>query len=101
MMLRMPRIVSDDAPILQLAAVGDLESIQSLISSGLASPADVGHSYGLTALHVRLAIWLGEDVSVRRFTNRYQIAFANKDIQICRFLMQQGADAYYETTLRR
>ncbi|WKT54221.1 hypothetical protein QSH57_004805 [Fusarium oxysporum f. sp. vasinfectum] len=29
------------------------------------------------------------------------IAFVNKDIQICRFLMQQGADAYYETTLRR
>ncbi|KAF9776353.1 hypothetical protein IL306_005491 [Fusarium sp. DS 682] len=101
MMLRMPRLVSDDAPILQLAAAGDLESIQSLISSGLASPADVGHSYGLTALHVRLAIWLREDVSVRRFTNRYQIAFVNKDIRLCRFLMQHGADAYYETTLRR
>jgi hypothetical protein len=53
MMLRMPRIVSDDAPILQFAAAGDLESIKSLLSSGTASPADVGHSYGLTALHVR------------------------------------------------
>lgn len=52
MMLRIPRIVSDDAPILQYAAAGDLESIKSLLSSGKASPADIGHSYGLSALHV-------------------------------------------------
>jgi hypothetical protein len=53
MVLRAPRIVSDDAPILRFAAARDLQSIQALIGRGLASPADVGHSYGLTALHVR------------------------------------------------
>jgi len=78
--LRAPRIISDDAPILRFAAVGDLASIRSLMSRGLGSPADVGTSYGLTALH---------------------IAFAKKHIELCRFLVQHGADPYYETNLRR
>ena len=78
--LRVPRIISDDAPILRFAALGDLASIRTLMSRGLASPADVGVSYGLTALH---------------------IAFAKKHIQLCRFLVQHGADPYYETNLRR
>lgn len=78
--LRAPRIISDDAPILRFAASRNLESIRKLMSSGLASPADVGASYGLTALH---------------------IAFVNKDVEMCGFLVQHGADPYYETNLRR
>ncbi len=57
MVIRVPRIVADDAPILRFAAARDLQSIQALIGRGLASPADVGHSYGLTALHVRLVTY--------------------------------------------
>lgn len=78
--LRAPRIIPDDAPMLRFAVSRDLDSIRSLMSSGLASPADVGAAYGLTALH---------------------IAFVNKDIEMCRFLVQHGADPYYETNLRR
>ena len=78
--LRAPRIVADDAPILRYAAVGDIQGIQKLISDGLASPGDVGASYGMTALHV---------------------AFVRKDIDLCRFLVQHHADPSYETSLRR
>jgi ankyrin repeat protein len=80
MVLRAPRIVADDAQILRYATVGDIEGIQRLMSDGLASPGDVGASYGMTALH---------------------IAFVKKDIDLCRFLIQQHADPSYETTLRR
>ena len=80
MVLRAPRIVADDAQILRCATVGDIEGIKELISEGLASPGDVGASYGMTALH---------------------IAFVKKDVDLCRFLVQQHADPGYETTLRR
>ncbi|OCK90071.1 ankyrin [Cenococcum geophilum 1.58] len=80
LVLRVPRVVSDEAPILQYAAGGDLDSIRILMSKGLASPADVGHSYSMTALH---------------------IAYVNKDIEMCRFLVQQGADPYYGSSFRR
>lgn len=80
MVLRAPRIVADDAQILRYAAVGDIVGIQKLMSDGLASPGDVGASYGMTALH---------------------IAFVKKNIDLCRFLVQQHADPSYETTLRR
>jgi ankyrin repeat protein len=65
---------------LRYAAVGDIQGIQKLISDGLASPGDVGASYGMTALHV---------------------AFVRKDIDLCRFLVQHHADPSYETSLRR
>lgn len=78
--LRAPRVVADDAPILRYAAVGDIQGIQKLISDGLASPGDVGASYGMTALH---------------------IAFVKKDIDLCKFLVQHHADPSYETSLRR
>lgn len=80
MVLRAPRIVADDAQILRCATVGDIEGIKALISEGLASPGDVGASYGMTALH---------------------IAFVKKDIDLCRFLVQHHADPLYETTQRR
>lgn len=80
MVLRAPRIVADDAPILRCAAIGDIRGIQKLITDGVASPGDVGASYGMTALHV---------------------SFVRKDIDLCRFLIQHHADPTYETTLRR
>ena len=80
MVLRAPRIVADDSFILRYAGVGDMHEIKKLMSAGLASPGDVGFRYGMTALHV---------------------AFVNKDIDLCKFLIAHGADQCYETTLRR
>jgi hypothetical protein len=50
--LKAPRIVSDDALVLRYAASGDIPNMKLLFSQGLASPQDVGTSYGMTPLHV-------------------------------------------------
>lgn len=52
LVLRMPRIVPDNAPALFYAVQGDIEGIKSLFSKGLASPYDVALNDGRTALHV-------------------------------------------------
>lgn len=54
--LKAPRIISDDALVLRYAAIGDIENMKLLFSKGLASPHDVGASYGMTPLHVSYAL---------------------------------------------
>lgn len=53
LILRMPRVVPDNAPLMFLAVQGRIGEIQSLFAQGLASPFDVAASNGRTALHVR------------------------------------------------
>ena len=52
LVLRVPRVVPDNAPALFYAVQGDIEGIKSLFSKGLASPYDVALDSGRTALHV-------------------------------------------------
>ena len=52
MQLRIPRVVSDQAEIFWHSLNGDTEAIKQLLSSGLASPNDVGVSDNYTALLV-------------------------------------------------
>ena len=59
LVLRVPRVVPDNAPALFYAVQGDIEGIKSLFSKGLASPYDVALDSGRTALHVcnRILYW--------------------------------------------
>lgn len=52
LILRMPLVVPDNAPLMFFAVQGNLAEIQSLFNQGLASPFDVAMSNGRTALHV-------------------------------------------------
>ncbi|KAL2448654.1 hypothetical protein ABEF95_011530 [Exophiala dermatitidis] len=51
LVLRMPRVVPDGAPLMFLAVQGNMEEIQSLFAQGSASPSDVAWNTGRTALH--------------------------------------------------
>src|SRR5438045_1178660 len=53
LLLKCPRTVSDDAPVIFGAVQGNLEQIKTLFDNRLASPYDVAISNGRTALHVR------------------------------------------------
>ena len=53
LVLRIPRVVPDNAPALFYAVQGDIEGMKSLFSKGLASPYDVALDNSRTALHVR------------------------------------------------
>jgi hypothetical protein len=98
--LRAPRVVSDEAPMLRFAADRDLSSMRMLMSKGLASPADIGHKYHMTALHVSLSLGRRLNLTFHGLTAK-KIAYVNKDVDMCRFLVQQGADPYYGSTFRR
>lgn len=52
LLLRIPRIVTEDAAILRFAKTDDVVAIRQLLKSGLASPYDA-NANGFTALHVR------------------------------------------------
>jgi len=53
LILRCPRVVPDNSPVLFQAVQGDVAKIQYLFDKGLASPYDVAFGNGRTALHVR------------------------------------------------
>ena len=50
--LKMPRIVPDNADIMQFAKVGNLSNVRSLIEQNLASPLDVNSSWDVPVLSV-------------------------------------------------
>lgn len=52
LILRVPRVVSDNAPVLFFAVQRNLDSIEDLFNQGLTSPFNVALSSGRTALHV-------------------------------------------------
>ena len=56
--LKTPRIVPDNADIMQFAKVGDLSNARSLLKQNLASPLDVNCSWDVPVLNVSLILML-------------------------------------------
>ncbi len=69
--VKVPRVVPFDSQLFHFIRKGNLDGIKHLFSRGVASPFDVYEPTGLTTLHTAMS-------------------FAN--IEICRFLICEGAD---------
>jgi hypothetical protein len=75
--LKFPRILPGDADIFYFIRSGNVDSVRSLFTKGLASPCDISNIDGITTLHIA-------------------IDAQSSNIEMCRLLLAEGADPHVQ-----
>jgi hypothetical protein len=95
--LKTPRVVPDNADIMQFAKIGDLNGVRSLIEQRLASPLDVNATWNVPVLSVsnrQLRQHLCKKHQETNENNQY--AVQGHHTELCQLLLDEGADPCVE-----
>ena len=91
-LLRCPRVIPDNSPLLFQAVQGNLAKVQYLFEKGLGSPWDVAFSNGRSALQVSPQTL----ETLPLLTSTAQYAVNGGHFGLSKFLLDQGASPYAE-----
>ena len=98
--LRVPRIIPPDSTVFRYAEHGDINGIKSLLTNGLASPYDLDQD-GFSVTWVRGAFMYLHFVDIDLIDHKRALDTPTPGlVDICRLLLQEGADPHESVTKR-